>query len=315
MFTQRFSFEAPADLLERSAGNEPKRAVIVGSDHELPLKAAADAARRGMIRPILVGDRERTLQIAATIGWDLSDTEIVPATGVEAIVEKSIDVIKSGNADLLAKGHIDTSRLMSAVLSRSSGLRTGQRLTHAFYLTSPVWSRALTISDAALNVAPDLDTKRDITLNAIRMAHAAGLKHPRVAILSGTEKPNQKMPSSIDAELLARELAGKPDIGCDVAGPLAMDLAISPEAGRVKGLSGPVVGHADIVIVPTLEAGNILYKTLVYACGATAGGIVMGARIPIVLTSRADPPSARLTSFALAALVAEHADRAAGASK
>jgi phosphate acetyltransferase len=314
MFTQRFSFEAPADLLERLAGREPPRVVIAGGDHELPLQAAADAARLGIIRPLLVGDRERTRRIAASLDWKLDEAAII-AAAPESVVEKSIELIKSGDADVLAKGHVDTSRLMSAVLNRASGLRTQRRLTHAFYLTSPVWTRALTISDAALNVAPDLETKRDITVNAIRLAQAAGVARPKVAIVSGTEKPSARMPSSIEAEQLARELSADPTIDCDVAGPLAMDLAISPDAGKVKGLRGPVVGHADIVIMPTLEAGNILYKALVYACGATAAGVVMGARVPIVLTSRADPPSARLTSFALALLVSEQeALRAAKAS-
>jgi phosphotransacetylase len=315
MFIQRFSFEAPADLLNRLVGREPPRVVIAGSDHELPLQAAADATRLGIIRPILVGDCGQTRRIAAEIGWALDDANLIAAADPIAAVEKSVEIIKSGGADVLAKGHVDTSGLMSAVLRRDSGLRTQRRLTHAFYLTSPVWTRALTISDAALNVAPNLETKRHIALNAIHLARAAGVVRPKVAIVSGTEKPSARMPSSVEAEQLARELASNPAIDCDVAGPLAMDLAISPDAGQVKGLHGPVVGQADIVIVPTLEAGNILYKTLVYACGATAGGVVMGARVPIVLTSRADPPSARLTSFALAVLAAEQEARAAEVSE
>lgn len=306
MFAQHFLFKAPDDLLERLAGRPPARVVIAGSDHELPMQAAAEATRRGLIEPILVGNRDETLRIGRALDWALDGVEIVNADDPQTVIAKSVDIIKSGGGDILAKGHVDTSSLMSAVLSGGSGLRTERRLTHAFYLTSPTWTRALTISDAALNVAPDLDAKREIALNAIALAQATGVRRPKVAILSGTEKPSEKMPSSVEADRLAREIAANPEIECEIAGPLAMDLAISPEAGQVKGLSGPVVGHADVVIVPTLEAGNILYKTLVYACGATAAGLVMGARIPIVLTSRADPPSARLTSFALAVLVAEH---------
>lgn len=304
MFAQRFVFEAPQPLLDRIAGRPASRVVIAGSDHELPMQAAAEAARRGLIQPILVGDEQRTREIAERIGWDLAGAEVVPAAAEEAVAE-SVARVRDGAADVLAKGHVDTSTLMSAVLKRDSGLRTTRRLTHVFYLTAPVWTHPLIISDAALNVAPDLETKRHITRNAIRVAQAAGIERPRVAILSGSEKPSDRMPSSVEAEQLAQELSEDASLNCEVAGPLAMDLAISPDAGRAKGLDGPVIGHADVVIVPTLEAGNILYKTLVYANGATAAGLVVGARVPIVLTSRADPPSARLTSFALAALVAD----------
>lgn len=311
MFAQRYVFEAPQPLLDRVAQRPAARAVIVGSDHELPLQAAADAARLGLIEPILVGDEQRIRALADQIGWNLEGAEIAGLSNADDPVARSIEIVQRGAADMLAKGNVDTSRLMSGVLRRDSGLRTERRLTHAFHLTAPVWTHSLTISDAALNVAPDLETKRHIARNAIAMAQAAGINRPRLAILSGTEKPSDKMPSSVEAGQLAEELAADPTLECDVAGPLAMDLAISPEAGRVKQLQGPVIGRADIALVPTLEAGNILYKTLVYASGATAAGLVMGARVPIVLTSRADPPSARLTSFVLASLAAEHSPQAA----
>lgn len=305
MFAQRYVFEPPQSLLDRVADQPPSRAVIVGSDHELPMQAAADAARLGLIQPILVGNEHRIRTLAEQIGWDLGGAEIAGLTDEEDPVTRSIEIVQRGAGDVLAKGHVDTSRLMSGILHRESGLRTERRLTHAFYLTAPIWTHPLIISDAALNVAPDLETKRHIARNVIALAQAAGIRRPRLAILSGTEKPSDKMPSSMEARQLAEELAADSTLECDVAGPLAMDLAISPEAGRVKGMEGPVIGQADAVLVPTLEAGNILYKTLVYANGATAAGLVMGARVPIVLTSRADPPSARLTSFALASLAAE----------
>lgn len=307
MFAQRYVFETPQFLLDRVADHPPSRAVIVGSDHELPMQAAADATRLGLIQPILVGDEHRIRALADQISWDLEGAEIIGLTESDDPVTRSIEVIQRGAGNMLVKGYVDTSRLMSGVLRRESGLRTNRRLTHAFYLTSPTWTRPLIISDAALTIAPDLATKRHIARNAITLAQATGNQRPRLAILSGTEKPSEKMPSSIEARQLAEELAADSTLTCDVAGPLAMDLAISPEAGRIKGLQGPVIGRADIVLVPILEAGNILYKTLVYASGATAAGVVMGARVPIVLTSRADPPSARLTSFALASIVTDHA--------
>lgn len=302
MFAQRHIYETPQTLLDRVANRAASRAVIVGSDHELPMQAAADATRLGLIQPVLVGNEQRIRAIADQIGWDLDGAEIVGLSSTDDPVARSIEIVQRGGADILAKGNVDTSRLMSGVLSRNSGLRTERRLTHAFYLTSPVWTHPLIISDAALNVAPDLETKRHIARNAITLAQAAGITRPRLAILSGTEKPSDKMPSSMEARQLAEELAADATLECDVAGPLAMDLAISPEAGQIKNMQGPVIGHADITIVPSLEAGNILYKALVYANGATAAGLVMGARVPVVLTSRADPPNARLTSFALASL-------------
>lgn len=304
MFVHELAFEAPRELIERPRAGGPARAVIVGSDHELSLRAVVQAMAAGLIEPILVGDRARTEALLAEIGAPDGPIEYIDAHAAADVVRLSIERIHAG-ADVLAKGSIDTAALMSAVLHRDSGLRTARRLTHAFYLTAAGWTRALTISDAALNVTPDLDTKRDIAINAVHLVQAIGIRRPKVAILSGTEKATDKMPSSMEAARLAQTLVEDTELDCDVAGPLAMDLAISPDAGRVKGLKGPVVGNADIVIVPTLEAGNILYKTLVYACGATAAGVVMGATVPIVLTSRADPPSARLTSFALASCVTE----------
>lgn len=309
MFAQRYVYEAPQPLLEQMAQYPTTRIAIVGADRELPLQSAAEATQAGLITPLLVGNESRIRALAAQIGWNLDGAEIVGVGDEQDPVSRSIELVQRNSADALAKGHVDTDWLMSGILQRESGLRTGRRLTHVFYLTSPIWTHPLIVSDAALNVAPDLETKRHIALNAISLARAAGIKHPRLAVLSGTEKPSKKMPSSIEAQQLVRKLADDDQLECDIAGPLAMDLAISPEAGRVKDAQGPVIGHADIVIVPTLEAGNILYKTLVYANGATAAGLVMGARIPIVLTSRADPPSARLSSFALAALVSRQGEK------
>ncbi|WP_318269761.1 bifunctional enoyl-CoA hydratase/phosphate acetyltransferase [Salinisphaera orenii] len=303
MFSQRFVFETPQTLLDRLDNRSVPRVVIAGADHELPMSAAADAARRGLIQPILVGPAHNIRQTADDIGWDMADAELIP-TSSENVVSESVRLILAGAGDIMAKGHIDTSQLMSAVLDRERGLRTKSRLTHAFHMTAPTWSRPLTVSDAALNIAPDLETKRHITRNAVAVAQATGCQRPRIALLSGSEKPSERMPSSMEAEQLARELNDDTSADCEVAGPLAMDLAISPEAGQAKGIDGSVIGRADVVIVPNLEAGNILYKTLVYASGATAAGLVVGARVPIVLTSRADPASARLTSFALAALMA-----------
>lgn len=304
MFARDLVFEAPASLMERPRAGGPVRAVVAGGEHESSLQSIADAMSRGLIEPILVGDRQRTEALLDELGLSSDGMQFVDVADKADVARISVEQVRAG-ASVLAKGAVDTASLMSAVLKRETGLRTKRRLTHAFYLTAPGWSRALTISDAALNVAPDFDTKRDIAINAIHLAQAVGLARPKVAILSGTEKATDKMPSSQEAERLAETLMADSTLACDVAGPLAMDLAVSPDAGRVKGLEGPVIGNADVVIVPTLEAGNILYKTLVYACGATAAGVVMGARVPIVLTSRADPPSARLTSYALAGCIAE----------
>lgn len=306
MFDREPCFEVPAAILQGARSLGAVRVAVVGAAHPLALRSACAAVEHGLIEPVLVGDRAAILAIAQDIGWDASTVEIVEAAGDRRMAEAGVALVREGRAAVLMKGHVQTNAFMGAVVDRQHGLRTEHRITHAFHLSAPGGDRALLISDAAINVAPTVETKVDITAHAVRLMHALGVRQPKVAVLSGTEKATPKMPSSMEAATVAEQVAATLGEACLVSGPLAMDVAISHHAADIKELHDPVAGAADILIVPNIEAGNILYKALVYACGATAAGLVMGATVPVVLTSRADPLEARLASIALARLVTQH---------
>lgn len=298
--------EAPADLLRRARALPSARAVIVGADHRVAMQSVADACALGLIDPVLVGRESAIKEEAAQIGFDIAGFEIIEAAGDADIAAAAAQRAADASADIIVKGQVHSDALLAALLKPEAKVRTGRRLTHCFYMTASNSTRPLIISDAAVNIAPDIKTLEACILNAIELAHATGIERPKVAILSATESVLEQMPSSADADTLSN-WAAESVSGADVYGPLAFDNAVSKDAARMKGLDHPVAGNADILIVPNIETGNALFKMMVYFMGACAAGVVLGGRIPIVLTSRADPPAARLASIALGSIHSAHA--------
>jgi phosphate acetyltransferase len=270
---------------------------------EAALEGAVDAARMGIIAPILVGPRARIMAVAEAAGLDIAHYEIVDAAHSHDAADKAVALVREGRAEVLMKGSLHTDELLGAVVHRETGLRTARRLSHCFIFDVPGHDRVLVITDAAINISPTLEEKVDIVQNAIDLAHAMGIAEPRVAILSAMETVSPKLPSTIEAAALCKMADRGQITGGLLEGPLALDNAISPEAARIKGIGGPVAGQADILVVPDLEAGNMLAKSLGFLAGADSAGIVLGARVPIVLTSRADSVHSRLASCAVAALL------------
>ncbi|NBB70771.1 MAG: phosphate acetyltransferase [Alphaproteobacteria bacterium] len=270
------------------------------------LESAVDAAKLGMIIPILVGPPAKIRAAAEAAELDIEPYEIVEAPHSHAAAERAVELVRAGRAEALMKGSLHTDELMGAVVDRSAGLRTERRISHCFVLDVPSYDKPLIITDAAVNIAPSLRDKVDIVQNAIDLAHAAGIDEPKVAILSATETVNPDVPSTVEAAALCKMADRGQITGGVLDGPLALDNAIDAEAARIKQITSPVAGEADILVVPDLEAGNMLAKSLSFLADADAAGIVLGARVPIALTSRADTVQARLASMALVALVANY---------
>ena len=298
-------FEVPPYLLDRIEGMDLVRMAIAGADHPIALKSARQGADAGLIDPVLVGDADVIRAAAREIDWDITSFAIVDAVGEEKAPAAAVALARSGEVTSLMKGHLHTDALMKAVVNREHGLRTSRRLSHIFHMTVPGNDRVLMITDAAVNVKPDTDTKIDITNNAIEMAHALGNPKPRVALMSGTESVLPAMPSSVDAAKVVKRANAGEVKNAIVDGPFAFDNALSKKAAALKGMDGPVAGQADILVVPNIETGNGLFKMMVYFMSGLAAGLVMGAVVPIVLTSRADPPEARFAATAIAAIVAD----------
>jgi len=269
------------------------------------LSGAIEAAQLGLIAPILCGPAERIRAVAQQNGIPIGDYPIVDAPYSEAAAERAVELVREGKAEALMKGSLHTDELMAAVVRRDSGMRTGRRVSHCFVMAVPSYETPLIITDAAVNIAPTLEEKRDILQNAIDLAHAMRFPEVRVAILSAMETVNPKVPSTIEAAALCKMVDRKQVTGALVDGPLALDNAIDPEAARIKGIESPVAGRANVLLVPDLEAGNMLAKSLSFLASADAAGIVLGARVPIILTSRADSVMTRLASCAVAVLVAK----------
>lgn len=302
----------PARLMARSAALEPVPTAVVAAGSPVALESARRAADLGLIEPVLVGDPAAIADSARRIGWTLHGACVVPARDDAAAARIAVALARSGDVGALMKGHIHTDTLMLAALDPKSGLRTGRRFTHAFHMTLPGSSRELVITDAAINVAPSLNTQLDIIRNAVELWRLVGGSDPRVALLSCTEEVTERVPSSLDADRLTR-LCRTEVPGATVFGPLALDLAVSAEAARIKNLTHPCAGAADILVVPNIETGNALFKALVHFMDAVAAGIVLGASVPIVLTSRADPPAARIAAAAIAQIVAGRRSATPGA--
>jgi phosphate acetyltransferase len=292
-------------LIARCKALAPVTTAVAHPCDESSLRGAVEAAKMGLLQPILVGPRDRIEALARELELDISGYELVDAPHSQAAAEAAVLLAREGRAQMLMKGSLHTDELMGAVVRSATGLRTGRRISHAFIMDVPSLDRAIIVTDAAINIFPTLEDKMHIVQNAIDLAHALGFPLPKVAILSAMETVNPNVPSTVDAAALCKMADRKQITGAILDGPLALDNAIDLAAARIKKIDSPVAGMADILVAPDLEAGNMLAKSLSFMADADAAGIVLGARVPIILTSRADSVMTRLASCAVASLVAQ----------
>lgn len=300
--------DAYENLLRRCQAVDPVVTVVAYPCEETALSGVAEAAEARLIVPILVGPRKKIQQVADAAGLKIGQYEIEDVAEPQAAAARAVELVRMAKAEVLMKGSLHTDELMGAVVASTTGLRTKRRISHAFVMSVPTYPKPLIITDAAINIAPTLEDKRDICQNAIDLAHSLGKAMPKVAILAAVETVTTKMPATIDAAALCKMADRGQITGAILDGPLAMDNAISAEAVKTKGIASAVAGDADILLAPDLEAGNILAKLLTFLANADAAGLVLGARVPIILTSRADSVRVRIASCAVAVLVA-HARR------
>lgn len=290
-------------LIDTAQKHDPVKVAVAHPCDESSLRGVVEAADLSLIQPILVGPEDRIRAVASQHGLNINDFEIVDASYSQESAAKAVELVREGRAEALMKGSLHTDELMGAVVKRDTGLRTSRRISHCFIMDVPDHDQPLIITDAAVNIAPDLKTKVDITQNAIDLAAALGQKDVRVAVLSAMESVNPDVPSTLEAAALCKMADRGQITGAQLDGPLALDNAISPQAAAIKKISSPVAGRASILVVPDLEAGNMLAKSLSFLAGADAAGIVLGAKVPVILTSRADDQTARLASCAVAQLL------------
>jgi phosphate acetyltransferase len=280
------------------------KAVVVHPCDETSLRGAVEAAQAGLIEPFLVGPEGKIRHVAREHKIDIAKFALADAPHSHGAAAKAVELVRAGQGDLLMKGSLHTDELMREVTAASTGLRTERRISHVFVMDVPTYAETLFLTDAAVNIFPDLDAKRDIVQNAVDLFTAIGLGTPRVAILSAVETVTSKIPATIDAAALCKMADRGQITGAVLDGPLAFDNAIDPQAARIKGIQSAVAGKAQILVVPDLEAGNMLAKNLIYLAKADSAGLVLGARVPIVLTSRADSVRSRMASCAVAVLYA-----------
>ena len=299
------SHEKYDQLIARCKSIPPTPTAVAHPCDESSLRGAVDAARVGLIAPILVGPAARIREIAQKAKLDIERFRIVDAAYSQDSAAKAVELVRNAEAQALMKGSLHTDELMAEVVKRDTGLRTSRRISHAFIMDVPGHPNPLLITDAAVNIAPTLKDKVDIVQNAIDLAHDLGAAEVRVAILSAMETVNPDVPSTIEAAALCKMADRGQITGALLDGPLALDNAINPEAAKIKHIESPVAGRANVLVVPDLEAGNMLAKSLTFLAGADGAGIVLGARVPIILTSRADSLISRLASCAVATLVAD----------
>jgi phosphate acetyltransferase len=293
------------ERLVEAARKLPRVATAVAHPCDaVSLESGVEAARLGIITPILVGPQAKIHAAAAAAKLDIGSFELIDTEHSHAAAAKAVELVRCGRAEALMKGSLHTDELMGAVVARDTGIRTARRISHCFVMDVPHHPQALIISDAAVNIAPDLESKVHIVQNAIDLAHALGLDEVRVAILSAMETVNPKVPSTVEAAALCKMADRGQITGGLLDGPLALDNAISLDAAAIKHIVSPVAGRANVLIVPDLEAGNMLAKSLSFLANADAAGIVLGARVPVILTSRADSLLTRLASCAVAVLMA-----------
>ena len=295
-------------LLERCRGLEPIPAAVAWPCDESSLAGAIDAGRDGLIVPILVGAAAKISEVARAKGIALRETEVVDAPTSRAAAAKAVELVRMGRAELLMKGSLHSDEILGAVVARETGLRTGRRLSHVFLMDVPTYHKVLVVTDGAINIAPTLEDKVDICQNAIDLARAFGIERPKLAILAAVETVNSKMPATLDAAALCKMAERGQIRGGLLDGPLAFDNAISREAAKTKGIVSDVAGDPDILLAPDLEAGNMVAKQLSFLARADSAGLVLGARVPVILTSRADSVRSRIASCAVAMLAA-HARR------
>lgn len=292
-------------LIARAKEIEPSRTVVVHPCDQTSLRGPVEAAEAGIIRPVFVGPADKIAAVAREHRINIGQYELVDTPHSDASAAKGVELIREGKGELLMKGSLHTDELMRAITSSSTGLRTARRISHVFIMDVPSHPDTLIVTDAAINIAPDLDVKRDIVQNAIDLFVQVGMGTPRVGILSAVETVTSKIPSTIEAAALCKMSDRGQIIGGILDGPLAFDNAIDPEAARIKGIRSEVAGRAQILVVPNLEAGNMLAKNLIFLSKADAAGLVLGARVPVILTSRADSVRTRMASCAIASLFAD----------
>lgn len=297
------SFE---EALQATAPLDPITTAVVHPCDEASLEGALAARDHGLITPILVGPADRIREVAEENGLDIEGVEIVTSKHSHDSARKGVELVRAGRAQALMKGALHTDEIMGEVVHKERGLRTERRMSHVFVLDVPRYPKPLLITDAAINIFPDLMTKADIIQNAIHLGHALGVPRPKVAILSALETIYPKIPSTVEAGALCKMADRGQITGGILDGPLAFDNAVSKEAAETKGLVSEVAGEPDILVAPDLEAGNMIAKQLIYLAGADCAGIVLGARVPVMLTSRADGTLSRLVSAALAQLLVHH---------
>jgi phosphotransacetylase/acyl dehydratase len=293
-------------LIAKAQEREPIRTAVVNPTDAVSLIGAVEAAKAKLIIPILIGPADAIKMVSKSSGIDVFGYELVSVASAEAAAAQAVEMALAGTAEVLMKGALHTDVLMHAVVAGEHNLRTARRISHVFVMDVPTYPRPLFITDAAINIYPDLETKRDIVQNAIDLAHALSIEKPKVAILSAVEVVNPKIKSTVDAAELCKMADRGQITGAILDGPLAFDNAVSADAAKIKHIVSPVAGQADVMLVPDLEAGNMLAKQLEYLAGADGAGIVLGAQVPIVLTSRADKTLARIASCAVAVLLAHH---------
>ena len=295
-------------LLERCRSLEAIPTAVAHPCEESALEGAIEAGQKGLITPILVGPSSKIHEIANKHSIDLGKIRIVDAAHSHDSAAKAVELVRQGEAGLLMKGSLHSDELLSAVVSKDKGLRTGRRISHVFIMDVPTYHKVLIVTDAAINIAPGLEEKADICQNAIDLARSLGVDSPKVAILAAVETVTSKMPATIDAAALCKMADRKQITGGVLDGPLAFDNAISKEAAKIKGIRSEVAGDPDILLVPDLESGNMLAKQLSFLANADSAGLVLGARVPVILTSRADSVRSRIASCAVGMLAA-HARR------
>jgi len=290
--------------VRQAAADPPMRTAVVHPCSTEALRSAVELREQGLLDPLLVGPEHKIRATADAAGLSLAGIDIEAAEHSHAAAARAVELATTGRVAALMKGSLHSDELLSAVVATSSGLKTARRMSHVYVMDIPAYDKLLIVTDAAINIQPDLEQKRDICQNAIDLMHLLGIETPLVAVLAAVETVSSKMPATLDAAALTVMAARGQIRGAVVDGPLAFDNAISMEAAHAKSIASPVAGQADILLVPDLEAGNMLAKQLIYFADADAAGLVLGARVPIILTSRADPAKVRTASVALARLIA-----------
>lgn len=292
------------EVLQKVKSSGIKKVAVAVAQDEPVLEAIKDAKNAGIAEAILVGDKQKIEECAKVVGLDLNDIEIIDEPNGPMAAKKAVELVSSGKAEMVMKGLIDTASFLRAVLDKEKGLRTGKVLSHVAVFDIPALQRIIVLTDAAMNIAPDLMTKKQILENGVAIAKAIGMEMPKVACVAAVEVVNPDMQPTLDAAALSKMNDRGQIKGCIVDGPFAIDNALSEEAAKHKGIKSPVAGNADVILVPNIETGNVMYKTLTYTSNAKNGGILAGAAAPVILTSRADSPESKLYSIALASLVA-----------